>query len=97
VINLLLSLSKQHGSKEDEMNYKLEKMEMSQFYRGNELPSAQIESPEQLDSGNYTQSHPAVDSKPSGIEGLSKEREEELNVFMDDIKEFIRSIDISKL
>jgi hypothetical protein len=84
-------------SKEDEMSYKPDEFEMSQFYRGNELPSAQVESPDTFDAGMHTQSHSAMDSKPSGIEGLSKEREEELNVFMNDIKEFIRNIDISKL
>jgi hypothetical protein len=49
------------------------------------------------EGGMSTQSYSAINSKQPQVEGLSKEREEELNAFMDSIMAFIRKIDINNL
>lgn len=67
------------------------------YYKGNELPQNATEPNGSVDTPATHQANGAVDVKPAKDEALHKERERQIEAWMNDIRAFIRNIDVSKL
>ena len=68
-----------------------------EYYRGNQLSPGAIEPQSMGESTMTPQGLAAIHGKGAEKETISKEREEELDVLMNDVKAFIRRIDVKSL
>jgi len=84
--------------KEDTMNgYEKQKMELLDFYRGGELPPGRMEAEQGMEApgvNNVQAGAPAVKETPEPDAGA---RAEWIETWMNDIKAFIRNIDVQSL
>lgn len=67
------------------------------FYRGGELTSGNIETPQQAQTRVVPEPVTAIEAKLGSADAASAEREKQLELWMEDVKLFIRGIDVSKL
>jgi hypothetical protein len=87
---------KEIGSQEDIMN--CYDMELSiGLLRGNQISPVGMDTSNQLESSPTPQTRSAIQAKTVDKNGLTKEREKELEQWMEQVKDFIRKIDTDKL
>lgn len=67
------------------------------LYRGNELSSGSIETANRVEAPMSSQATASVEAKAGDSSSLTQEREKELELWMDEVKAFIRKIDIDSL
>lgn len=69
-----------------------------EYYRGNDLASGNMDPPEPLEGPLPSQTHSAtVEAKAVDSDGPAQEREKQIEQWMENIKSFIRKIDVSSL
>lgn len=68
-----------------------------EYFRGSQLASGTVESQGMGDGAITPQSLAALQGKGAAKEIISKEREEQLVSLMNDVKAFIRKIDVKSL
>lgn len=85
------------GQKEDAMNYTDYLKPLLEAYRGNDLAPGSLDVDESVDGSAITRSHSAANGTATEEIPAEKKREEQIELWMNDIKSFIRNIDISSL
>ena len=68
-----------------------------EFYRGNQLDPGAVEAQSMGDTTMTPQGMAAIHGKGAEKEFISKEREEQLDALMNDVRAFIRKIDVKTL
>lgn len=68
-----------------------------EYFRGNELSPGVVDTTNRVEPPTAPQTNPEFRARGKGIEGLSPEREKQLETFMEQIKTFIRGIDVNSL
>jgi hypothetical protein len=71
--------------------------EWMDFLRGNQVAPGGADASNRVESPAYSETRPGVQGNRGEKDGLSKEREEELEQWMEQVKAFIREIDTTKL
>lgn len=82
------------------MNFRgemLDRLDKVDYYRGNELSAGNIEVPSSEQESSVSQTRSSVEGSNGEDEMMSKEREAELELWMENVKAFIRQIDVSRL
>ena len=72
-------------------------VERVEYYRSNELPVGDIESPRNTPSSTTTQTRSAIERQSAEDESMSQEREKKIELWMENVKAFIREIDVGSL
>ena len=67
------------------------------YFRGIELSPGAIEAPNRVDPQMIPQRSTEIEGRAGESEALSPEREKQLEAWMEQIKTFIRGIDVSSL
>lgn len=68
-----------------------------EYFRGNELSPGIVDTTNRVEPPTTPQTNSAFGGRTKAVEGLTPEREKELEVFMEQIKTFIRGIDVNSL
>lgn len=79
------------------MNFFGKLLKVEEYYRGNELSPGVVEPPGTMEPPVAPQVHSAIEGKNGEKDAAAKEREERLELWMEDIKAFIRKIDTGSL
>jgi hypothetical protein len=79
------------------MSLREEMLDKVDYYRGNELSAGSIEVPSSKEESPVSQTRSAVEGSNGEDDMISKEREAELELWMENVKAFIRQIDVSRL
>lgn len=79
------------------MNFREEMLDTVDYYRGNELSAGSIEVPSGERESSVTQTRSSVEGSNGEDDMMSKEREAQLELWMETVKAFIRQIDVSRL
>lgn len=68
-----------------------------EVFKGNEVPQGAVETPGRVEAPLNSQTSLAVEGTGGEGDRLRAEREKRLELWMDEVKAFIRNIDVSKL
>ena len=79
------------------MNCREEMLDKVDYYRGNELSAGSMEVPSGEQESSVTQTRSSVEGSNGEDDMMSKEREAQLELWMENVKAFIRQIDVSRL
>ncbi len=80
------------------MEYKLLGLSSPEYLRGTELSPGDVESVSTVDASMPTHPTPHIhQAKPVSMEKSDSDRERQLELWMEEVKSFIRNIDISSL
>ena len=79
------------------MNFREEMLDTGDYYRGNELSGGSIEVPSSEQESSVPQTRSSVEGSNGEDDMMSKEREAQLELWMENVKAFIRQIDVSRL
>lgn len=69
----------------------------SHFLKGSEVPSMGPNVPGAAEGNMGSQDMPIFNDRQGSKEPISKERQEQIDLLMVDVKNFIRNIDVNKL
>ena len=79
------------------MNIGGELVEKFEYFRGNELSAASVEAPVNAQGRTSSQAHSNIEGGNGEEDVMTKEREEQVELWMQNVKAFIRQIDVSRL
>lgn len=82
---------------EDNMNEHRYLIQNEVYYRGNEASSGTVEAPLPAETGVVPQPLSAIEAKLGDKTAAGEEREKQLELWMENVKLFIRGIDVTKL
>lgn len=68
-----------------------------EYFKTNDLTRTPVGAPNSVENPVPSQNHTEVNGEAAESDAMAKEREEQLEKWMSDIKSFIRKIDISRL
>jgi hypothetical protein len=68
-----------------------------EYYRGNELSSGGADTAKPMEEVISAQPNGPIEGNPAEEDAASKEKEQAVDAWMNDIRTFIRSIDVSSL
>jgi len=79
------------------MNIVEDRIEKWEYYRGNELPAGNIEESGSMQNTDVPLTRSNMEGRKGEDESQAIEREKQLELWMEDVKAFIRGIDVSNL
>lgn len=77
--------------------YEGREMELLDFYRGGELPPGRIEPDQGIEAPQVTNIPAGAPAAEETVDPVARAREEWIESWMNDIKTFIRNIDVQNL
>jgi len=69
----------------------------TEYFKGNELSPGVMETPNRVETPMAPQTNSVVEGRTVESETLTPEREKQLEAWMEQIKTFIRGIDVNRL
>ena len=79
------------------MNFGLDEIRQKDYYRGHELQTTNMEAPATIEGNLPGEKTPQVEATQTEPDAINAEREAQLELWMQQIKAFIRDIDVSSL
>lgn len=70
---------------------------VTEYFRDNDLPQGVIEAPNRVEAPMNPQTSPTVEGERGKAEVVNPEREEQIEAWMEQVKAFIRGIDVTRL